>query len=140
MDQDTTESFYDEEDAATLYILDCPLNVTMILDQHKTWIKGGSSIIGVKIPPGLHYIYYIYISWRLDVTRRGFFHRFKKSEVLVKRWNKKTGQIDTRNVSEKEVLRARNSQVELNRILKVKDVTAWNELTKYMSGMVTCML
>ncbi|XP_040578894.1 protein AAR2 homolog [Lepeophtheirus salmonis] len=83
------------EGGSFLILLDVPPKTEFGIDLN-SW-RTGTKFMGVKmIPPGLHFIYYSPVSKEGQVApRTGFFHKFSKGEVLVKRWNDTSEQLDT---------------------------------------------
>ncbi|CAB4055286.1 AAR2 [Lepeophtheirus salmonis] len=83
------------EGGSFLILLDVPPKIEFGIDLN-SW-RTGTKFMGVKmIPPGLHFIYYSPVSKEGQVApRTGFFHKFSKGEVLVKRWNDTSEQLDT---------------------------------------------
>ncbi|KAJ9083977.1 hypothetical protein DSO57_1028931 [Entomophthora muscae] len=75
---------------AKLVFLDAPHSIEFGID-FNAWTTG-ANFKGVKfIPPGIHFVYYSATDKQGNTgIRSGFFHDFKPSEVLVKKWNPET--------------------------------------------------
>lgn len=135
MDQQTARKLYEE--GAIFIFLNVPEGTEFGIDM-KSW-NTGEKFRGVKmIPPGIHYIFYSSVSDYGDTApRTGFFHNFKKSEVFVKKWDKKNECIDETNVSEEEIVRLKDNLQALDSFLGPYpyDIhNKWKDLTTYLSG------
>ncbi|CAH1373516.1 hypothetical protein MTP99_014899 [Tenebrio molitor] len=115
MDQATAKRLLSE--GAFFIFLEVPEGTEFGIDM-KSW-NTGEKFRGVKmIPPGLHYIFYSSVSATDDIAPRiGFFHNFKRGEVLVKKWDKKTEQISAEPVKESEVVNLKENLVALDGFL-----------------------
>ncbi|XP_002125944.2 protein AAR2 homolog [Ciona intestinalis] len=85
MDQETAKALFKE--GACLLLQGVPEGTEFGMDWNSWSI--GSKFEGVKmVPPGIHYVFYSAVS-QLDghrAPRTGFFHDFKRQEIVVKRW------------------------------------------------------
>ncbi|XP_022109074.1 protein AAR2 homolog [Acanthaster planci] len=88
MDQDTARQLFEE--GATLLFLNVPLGTEFGID-YNTW-NTAEHFKGVKmIPPGVHFVYYsaVNVRDRCTAPRMGFFHCFRRREVMVLSWSKR---------------------------------------------------
>ncbi|XP_038062741.1 protein AAR2 homolog [Patiria miniata] len=88
MDQDTARKLFEE--GATLLFLNVPPGTEFGID-YNTW-NTAENFKGVKmIPPGVHFVYYsaVNVRERSTAPRMGFFHCFKRQEVMVLSWSKR---------------------------------------------------
>lgn len=115
MDQETAKKLYNE--GGIFIFLNVPEGTEFGMDM-KSW-NTGEKFRGVKmIPPGLHYIFYSAASDIGDTApRTGFFHTFKRSEVVVKKWDKKNECISSDAVSEVEIVRLKDNIRQLDNFL-----------------------
>ncbi|XP_018333929.1 protein AAR2 homolog [Agrilus planipennis] len=115
MDQNKARSLLRE--GAILVLLDVPEGTEMGIDL-KVW-NTEENFRGFKmIPPGLHFIFYSCVSKTEDIApRRGFFHNFKKSEFLVKKWNKGKEDLCLEEVDNKEVVGLKDNYIALDKFL-----------------------
>jgi len=89
MDQELALKLFNE--GAVLVLKDVPPATEFGIDTH-SW-NVGEKFLGVKmIPPGLHFVYYSAVNTKFRDTapRSGFFHWFKKGELLAYRWDAST--------------------------------------------------
>lgn len=115
MDQETAKRLMQE--GAIFILLDVPIGTEFGIDM-KSW-NTGENFRGVKmIPPGIHYIFYSSISNTGDTApRSGFIYNFKKSEVLVKKWDKENENISSEDVRQTEIVSFKNNITLLDRFL-----------------------
>ncbi|XP_059096369.1 uncharacterized protein LOC131890931 isoform X2 [Tigriopus californicus] len=92
MDPEVARRLFHE--GGTLLWLDMPVGAEFGCDM-TTW-NTAQKFKGVKmIPPGMHYFYWSSVSKEGHVSpRTGFFHDFRKAEVLAKRFNPLTETIE----------------------------------------------
>ncbi|CAG0887788.1 unnamed protein product [Darwinula stevensoni] len=85
MDPEVAKNLLTE--GATLVFLDVPKNTEVGIDMN-SWTVG-EKFKGIKmIPPGIHFIYYSAVSKEGQVApRTGFFHVFRRKELLVKNYD-----------------------------------------------------
>lgn len=107
MDQNTARRLFEE--GGIFILLGVPEGTEFGIDL-KSW-NTGEKFRGVKmIPPGIHYIFYSSVSNTGDTApRTGFFHYFKKSEVVAKKWDKVTEGLSSEQVSDEEVVRLKDN-------------------------------
>lgn len=130
MDQLTAKRLLSE--GAFFILLDVPEGTEFGIDM-KSW-NTGEKFRGVKmIPPGIHYIFFSSVSNIGDVAPRiGFFKTFRKSEVLVKKWDKRSECISNEEVPEDEVVRIKENILLLDNFLgpyPYDILEKWNDLT-----------
>ncbi|KAK2586684.1 hypothetical protein KPH14_011726 [Odynerus spinipes] len=130
MDQSIAQRLLFE--GATLVILDVPVGTEFGIDL-KSW-NVGEKFNGVKmIPPGFHYVHYSAVNeFGETAPKVGFFHIFKKSEFLVKQWDKSEEEISSESVPEDIVNRLKDNLKDLDRFLGPYPYDiwkGWNELT-----------
>lgn len=125
MDQETAKRLYAE--GGIFIFLNVPEGTEFGIDM-KSW-NTGEKFRGVKmIPPGLHYIFYSAVSDTGDTApRTGFLHNFKKSEVVVKKWDKKNECISSENVSETEVVHLKDNIRALDNFLGPYPYDIWEK-------------
>jgi A1 cistron-splicing factor AAR2 len=86
MDQNLALKLFTE--GAVCILKDVPPCTEFGIDTH-SW-NVGEKFLGVKmVPPGLHFIYYSAVNTKFRDTapRSGFFHWFKKGELIAYRWD-----------------------------------------------------
>ncbi|XP_018569913.1 protein AAR2 homolog [Anoplophora glabripennis] len=125
MDQITAKKLYAE--GGIFVFLEVPEGTEFGIDM-KSW-NTGEKFRGVKmIPPGLHYIFYSAVSDTGDTSpRTGFFHNFKRSEVIVKKWDKKNECISSESVSEAEVVHFKDNILALDNFLGPYPYDIWEK-------------
>ncbi|CAH2012783.1 unnamed protein product [Acanthoscelides obtectus] len=130
MDQETARKLYEE--GAIFVFLNVPEGTEFGIDM-KSW-NTGEKFRGVKmIPPGLHYIFYSAVSNTGDTApRTGFFHNFRKAEVLVKKWDQVNECVSAETVSDEDIVRLTGNLRALDNFLgpypyDIKD--RWKSLT-----------
>ncbi|KAJ1666764.1 hypothetical protein IW140_002355 [Coemansia sp. RSA 1813] len=98
MDQDTARTLFSQ--GACLVILDAPQGIEFGIDLD-TW-ETGPLFNGLKmIPPGIHYIHYSANDKHGETGMRcGFFHAFGLGELVVRRWDAQTEQLNDLNTAE----------------------------------------
>ncbi|KAL1505661.1 hypothetical protein ABEB36_005171 [Hypothenemus hampei] len=94
----------------------------------KSW-STGEKFRGVKmIPSGLHYLFYNSVSNTGDVAPRcGFFHYFKKNEILFKKWDKLNECISKEPFSENEVVGLKDNFRALDQFLGPYPFSIWDK-------------
>nr|CAH7727383.1 unnamed protein product [Callosobruchus chinensis] len=107
MDQETARKLYEE--GAIFVFLNVPEGTEFGIDM-KSW-NTGEKFRGVKmIPPGLHYIFYSAVSNTGDTApRTGFFHNFRKGEVLVKKWDEVNECVSAEIVNDEEIVKLKEN-------------------------------
>ncbi|GLV44373.1 uncharacterized protein CBL_10177 [Carabus blaptoides fortunei] len=100
---------------------------------------------GIKmIPPGLHFIHFSAVNnTGQSAPRSGFFYNFKKSDFVVKLYDKKTEDISTEPISESEITRLKDNLVQLDKFLgpyPYDILEKWNTLTNYLSDQLAVTL
>lgn len=72
---------------AVLIVMNLPIGSVFGIDMKVYQIA--ENFRGLKmIPPGIHFIYYSSVSKdESTAPRKGFFHYFKKKEILIKKWD-----------------------------------------------------
>eukprot|EP00039_Didymoeca_costata_P017072 m.313569 g.313569 ORF g.313569 m.313569 type:complete len:341 (+) comp16491_c4_seq1:88-1110(+) len=116
MDQQTALNFLAE--GALIIVLDMPVGTEFGMD-YNSW-NVGPKFRGVKmVPPGLHFIYYSSVGRTTNETgpRTGFFVFTEKQEVVVKRWNPSTEDLDDETQDVEQVARLRANILELDQYL-----------------------
>ncbi|RZC00563.1 AAR2 domain containing protein [Asbolus verrucosus] len=141
MDQSTARRLLAE--GGFFIFLEVPKGTEFGIDM-KSW-NTGEKFRGVKmIPPGVHFIFYSAVSNTDDIApRMGFFHNFKKSEVLVKKWDKKTEDISMELVSEEEVVNLKENLMMLDEFLgpyPYDILDKWKSLTANITDNLLCKL
>uniref|UniRef100_A0A1B6EZA2 Protein AAR2 homolog n=1 Tax=Cuerna arida TaxID=1464854 RepID=A0A1B6EZA2_9HEMI len=134
MDQELAKKLFVE--GACFVVLDVPLGTEFGIDL-KSW-ETAERFKGVKmIPPGLHFIYYSGTNRHGDVTpRAGFMHIFKKSEILVRRWDSEKEEISDKELPEETVSRIKSDIRNLDPCLGVYPYDMygrWLKLNSYIS-------
>lgn len=122
-----------------LLFLDVPPRTEFGIDLY-SW-NTGERFMGLKmIPPGLHFIYYSAVSKDGQTApRTGFFHTFKRQEILVKKWDKRLEDIQECAVTDTEVEQFRSNIRNLDRFLGPYPYDVWKDwisLTNHMSDAV----
>ncbi|KAH1021951.1 hypothetical protein HUJ04_011433 [Dendroctonus ponderosae] len=125
IDQATARKFFRE--GAFLIFLGVPEGTEFGIDL-KSW-NTGEKFRGVKmIPPGLHYVFYSSVSNTGDVAPRcGFFHNFKKGELLVKKWSKLHEGVSSEIISEAEVVGLKENIQALDQFLGPYPFNVWEK-------------
>ncbi|XP_055332955.1 protein AAR2 homolog [Paramacrobiotus metropolitanus] len=115
MDPETARCLFEE--GAFLIFLDVPEKTEFGIDV-SSW-NVGEKFKGVKmIPPGIHFVHYSAVSkHNVTAPRTGFFHDFKRKEVVVKRWDRKNEGLDTLPVCAEESERYASSLQNLDPFL-----------------------
>lgn len=119
-----------------LILLDLPEGSEFGID-YNSWTVG-PNFKGVKmIPPGIHFIYYSSVSKEGSAAPRiGFFHEFKEGDVLVKRWDKKTEDIQLDEIPDEEQKRYRSNLKQFDKSLGAypyENYRIWFSLTNHIS-------
>lgn len=123
-------------EGATLVMLDVPVGTEFGIDL-KSW-NTLDSFKGIKmIPPGFHYVHYSAVDEFGEATPKvGFFHIFKKSEFLVKRWDAKEEDLSSETIEEETVERYKSNLKDLDRFLGCYPYDIWKqwkELTNHIT-------
>nr|CAG4643412.1 EOG090X0AVR [Ilyocryptus agilis] len=92
MENETALRLFHE--GASLIFLDVPVGTEFGIDL-TSW-NTGEKFKGVKmIPPGIHFVYYSAVSKEGSVApRSGFFYDFKKKEIMVRKWEATTEDLE----------------------------------------------
>ncbi|GMT14800.1 hypothetical protein PFISCL1PPCAC_6097, partial [Pristionchus fissidentatus] len=119
------------EHGAFIILRDFPVGSEFGID-YKSW-KTGDKFMGLKmIPPGVHFVY---VSVK-GMPRIGFFHHFESKEVLVKKWNKTTEDLDEATVSNEEIERYRSNLKNMDGMLgpyPYDEYRKWYSLTDFIT-------
>ncbi|XP_060831317.1 protein AAR2 homolog [Bombus pascuorum] len=123
-------------EGATLVMLDVPVGTEFGIDL-KSW-NTVDCFKGIKmIPPGFHYVHYSAVDEFGEATPKvGFFHIFKKSEFLVKRWDAKEEDLSSETIEEETVERYKSNLKDLDRFLGCYPYDIWKqwkELTNHIT-------
>lgn len=120
-------------DGATILILNVPLGTDIGIDL-KSW-NTGENFKGIKmIPPGFHYVHYSAVNEFGDMApRSGFFHTFKKSELLAKQWDSKESDISTESVPDEMAQRLKANLRDLDKYLGPYPYDIWKQWTELTS-------
>ncbi|XP_014252497.1 protein AAR2 homolog [Cimex lectularius] len=126
-------------EGATLFFLNVPEGTQFGIDM-KMW-DTGEKFKGVKmIPPGVHMIHYSASGKYGDVAPKvSFLHNFKKSEVLVKKWDIDSERMSLETVSDEEVARFKTNLLNLDHFLGAypfETYDLWQKLSKHISDSV----
>lgn len=135
MDQQTALKLF--EKGGVFVFLNVPEGTVFGIDM-KSW-NTGEKFRGVKmIPPGVHYIFYSAANDSGDVApRTGFFHNFRPSEMLVKKWDEKLEGMSEEPVSEEEIVRLKDNIKSLDGFLGPYPYNIherWKTLSSNMNG------
>lgn len=136
MDKNTVQQLY--ENGAILIILNVPVGTEFGIDM-KSW-NTGEKFRGVKmIPPGIHYVFFSAVAENTGDTapRTGFFHYFKKGEVLAKKWDKFNECISQDAVPEAEIVGLKDNLQALDGFLGPYPYgihEKWLNLTTHING------
>ncbi|XP_065335175.1 protein AAR2 homolog [Cloeon dipterum] len=127
-------------EGGTLVFLDVPEGTDFGMDM-KNWITD-FNFKGMKmIPPGLHFISYSARNKHGDATPRvGFFHNFKKSEILVRKWDPNAEDISLEDFSAEEVDRIRSNLLHLDRYLAPYPLEIYRDWRKLSEGITDDLL
>uniref|UniRef100_T1IJM4 Protein AAR2 homolog n=1 Tax=Strigamia maritima TaxID=126957 RepID=T1IJM4_STRMM len=125
MDPDVARTLFRE--GATLIFLDVPPKTEFGID-HNTW-NVGTEFKGVKmIPPGIHFVYYSAVSSdNQTAPRTGFFHSFKKGEIVVKKWDNYLEDIKDEVISDEEIERFKVNLKDLDKHLGAYPYDSWKK-------------
>ncbi|XP_017753595.1 PREDICTED: protein AAR2 homolog [Eufriesea mexicana] len=123
-------------EGATLIVLDIPYGSEFGIDL-KSW-NTADKFKGIKmIPPGFHYVHYSAVDEFGETTPKiGFFHTFKKSEFIVKCWDAKEEDLNSKTVDKKTVEKLKSNLKDLNRFLGCYPYDIWlqwKELTNHIT-------
>lgn len=131
------------QDGAILILLDMPVGSEFGIDM-KVW-NTAERFKGIKmIPPGLHFIHYSSVDVCEEVgPRSGFFHFFKKQELLVKKWDRTSeGIIMNEQVSDEQINNLKDNIENLDKYLgpyPYEIYEKWLMLTEHIPGLFkTC--
>lgn len=135
MDQNTAKRLCDE--GAFFVLLNVPEGTEFGIDM-KSW-NTGEKFRGIKmIPPGIHFVFYSAVNSVGDAAPRvGFFHDFKQSEFLVRKWDELAEDISDEQVTEREIVSLRGNIKALDSFLGPYpcDVSErWTGLTKNITA------
>lgn len=135
IDQDVARRLLVE--GATLLVLDVPEGTNFGIDM-KSW-ETGERFKGVKmIPPGMHFVYHSAVGRHGDTgPRTGFMHYFKRGDIVLKKWDSNSGEIDhSKTVTEEELQRIRANLFEIDRFLGPYPYEIWDKW-KLLSDRIT---
>lgn len=135
IDQTTAQRLFFE--GGTFLLLGVPKGTEFGIDM-KVW-NTDENFRGIKmIPPGLHFIHFSAVNnTGQSAPRSGFFHDFKRSDFVVKLYDKKTEDISTEPINESEIKRLKDNLVQLDKFLgpyPYDILEKWNTLTNYLTG------
>ncbi|XP_076451650.1 protein AAR2 homolog [Babylonia areolata] len=141
MDQDTAQVLFEE--GAILVLLDMPEGSEFGID-FNSW-NVGPNFRGMKmIPPGLHFVYYSAVNREKEAgLRSGFFHNFRKQEIMVKKWDSFLEDIKPDVASPEEVSRFEENKKEMDRFLApypYESYKKWVSLTKHITADIAATL
>lgn len=89
------------------------------------------------IPPGLHFIYFSAVSRQGDTApRTGFFHFFKRRELLVRHYNATEEDLESEDTNTEEMERIHTNLRDLDRFLGPYPMESWQKwvsLTQHVS-------
>lgn len=122
---------------AVFLFLDVPEGTSFGIDL-KSW-NVGEKFRGIKmIPPGIHYVFYNAVDDENAVEfRNGFFHWFRKGEVLVRKWNKRLEDISEDIVAEMEIVHFKENITLFDDFLGPYPFEIWEQwksLTAHIDG------
>lgn len=126
------------QEGAFFVLLDMPEGSEFGIDM-KVW-NTAERFKGIKmIPPGLHFIHYSSVDVCGEVgPRSGFFHFFKKQEMLVKKWNRTVeGIVMNETVPEEQINRMKDNLENLDKHLgpyPYEIYEKWLNLTEHITG------
>ncbi|KFM68531.1 hypothetical protein X975_14088, partial [Stegodyphus mimosarum] len=115
-----------------LLILNLPVGSVFGIDMKVYQV--GEKFKGLKmIPPGLHFIYYSAVSKEgCTAPRTGFFHFFSPQEIVIKKWDNSSENLNCVDASEEEIQRIKDNLQDLDRYLGAypyQTLKQWNYLT-----------
>lgn len=124
-------------DGGTFVALDVPEGTEFGIDM-KMW-NTGESFRGVKmIPPGIHFIHYSAVGKYGEVAPKvGFFYNFRKSEFVLKKWDKELQDISMESSDDHEVVSLKDNIVALDKFLGPYPYDIWKKwisLTSHITG------
>lgn len=124
-------------EGGTFVFLNVPSGTEFGIDM-KMW-NTGEKFRGVKmIPPGIHFIHYSPSDvYGMVSPKVGFFHNFKRSEFLVRKWDKAKEDISLELVSQTEVVGLKDNIEALDQFLGPYPFDVWKKwsfLTSYITG------
>lgn len=110
----------------------------------KSW-NTGEKFRGVKmIPPGLHYVFYSSVGTFGDTAPRcGFFHYFKKGELIARKWDKVSDSVSFEPVPQAEVVGLKENIYAFDQFLGPYPFNIWEKwkaLSADISGWFNFML
>ncbi|KAK4881789.1 hypothetical protein RN001_005108 [Aquatica leii] len=116
-------------EGGTLVLLNVPPGTELGIDM-KIWTIG-ENFRGIKmIPPGIHFIHYSALNDYGDVTpKTGFFYNFRRSEFVVKKWDRVLQDISLDEVPESEVVQLKDSITILDKFLGPYPYSIWKKWT-----------
>lgn len=135
MDQDTAKMLLSE--GGVLVVLEMPVGAEFGID-YNTWTVG-PRFRGVKmIPPGLHFVYFSAVDTKTKSTapRTGFFQWFEKRQIVVKKWNTATEDMDDEVLTAEQHDTYRQGLMEMDRFLGAypfdDSLRTWMALTGFI--------
>lgn len=127
------------QEGAIFMLLNLPEGTEFGIDL-KSW-NVGEKFRGVKmIPAGIHYVYYSAVNennYEESSFRSGFFYNFRKGELVVKKWDRKTEEISLEEVSESEIVHFKENIIALDSFLgpyPYEILDKWKENICYLTG------
>ncbi|KAK7068671.1 a1-alpha2 repression [Halocaridina rubra] len=115
------------EEFSTIVVLGMPPGTEFGIDM-KSW-NVGEKFRGVKmIPPGLHFIYYSAVSNQGDTApRTGFFHYFKRKELIVRHYDVAMEDLKDEDEDPGEVGRLQSNLRQLDQYLGAYPAETWEK-------------
>ncbi|XP_063236961.1 protein AAR2 homolog [Bacillus rossius redtenbacheri] len=134
MDQDLARRLFAE--GGFFVCLGVPAGTELGIDM-KVWTTR-EDFRGVKmIPPGVHYVSWSATNKHGDVAPRvGFVHTFKKSELVVRRWDPDAEDFSQNEVPDEEKKRLRSDLLNLDKFLMPYPFDTWKRW-KQLSDKIT---
>jgi len=116
------------EEGATLIFLNVPPGTEVGIDL-ESW-NTGNKFKGIKmIPPGVHFIHFSTVG-RDGVSqapRTGFYHNFKRGEILLKKYDERAEDIVVEVPSDEELARYKGSLKDLDASLGAYPYKSWRK-------------
>ena len=109
MDNEIAQELFFE--GAVILFLDVPPRTEFGID-YNSW-NVGEKFKGVKmIPPGFHFVFYAAVGKSgQSAPRTGFFHYFKRREIVVKKWDAEKEDVVNQDMSDEELNRMRSGGI-----------------------------
>uniref|UniRef100_A0A2L2YE17 Protein AAR2 homolog n=1 Tax=Parasteatoda tepidariorum TaxID=114398 RepID=A0A2L2YE17_PARTP len=131
------------ENGGILIVLGLPVGSVFGIDMKVYQV--GDKFQGLKmIPPGLHFIYYSAVSKEGSVApRTGFFHYFAPQEIVIKKWDAMSEDLNSVEPSGDDKRRIRENLQEMDRYLgpyPYQHLKQWNRLTCNISESLVARL